>query len=109
MKILIVVLALVTLSSCSSAPIGTMFSADTTKRFKCEGIVVSDHVMDHAFNDEKVDLEQIEKNTGYSECTYRKIDNENNIMECKKPFSYKVYNSKKVSNCQKFMIDNKLI
>ena len=109
-KIITTIILGVLFSSCAHHKYGVLYSADTTKKGKCDPVPYTEATIEAIFN--KVssnEMKQYEEQSGYSECTVSYPDKDSILSECKKPISYKGYLSKKRAGCDKFMSDNKLL
>jgi hypothetical protein len=111
MKKSISVLVLIsTIASCSHMQYGVVYTADTTKKAKCDPLVYTEAIIEDMFKPiTNETMKKAEEYTGYSECTVTYPDKDAVLTDCKKPILYKGYLSKKKAGCDKFMFDNKLI
>lgn len=97
-------------SACAHHQYGVLYSADTTKKGKCDPIPYTEATIEAIFNKLGNDeMQKAEEQSGYSECTVSYPDKDSILSECKKPIIYKGYLSKKRAGCDKFMSDNKLL
>jgi uncharacterized protein YfaA (DUF2138 family) len=110
MSLLIQFLVLLFCVSCSTMQYGVLYSADTMKKSKCDPIPYQESIIETIFTtytDE--DMKKAEAQSGYSECKAFAPSEDSRLTECQKPILYKAFISKKKAECDKFMVDNKLL
>lgn len=110
-KLFVILFLLASLSSCSSFQYAPLYMADNMKGYKCQGQVWDQATIDDMFNyvEKKDDQNKYEALTGYSECTHKRINEDTMESVCLKPVVYKSFMSKKKAECDKFLVDNKLL
>ena len=108
MKNILLIITLISLSSCASMHTGVIFMADNLKKNKCDGTPLAVGDIDSFINPTVENIKELDKTLGYTDCVRSKPSSSSSLLVCNQPSTYKLFSSQNLAECNKFLLDNKL-